>query len=124
MSAPPRDPRIAVCPGSYDPVTLGHVDVIERTSTIFERVIVAVVREPRHKVMTFETQERVSLLEDAVSHLGNVAIEPFSELVVEFAQRHRAGVIVKGLRAISDFEWEFQMNHLTETSLLNSKPCT
>ena len=87
MSAPPRDPRIAVCPGSYDPVTLGHVDVIERTSTIFERVIVAVVREPRHKVMTFETQERVSLLEDAVSHLGNVAIEPFSELVVEFAQR-------------------------------------
>ena len=106
------DPRSAVCPGSYDPVTLGHVDVIERTSQIFDRVIVAVVREPRHKVPTFEIEERVAFIGDAVSHLDNVEIRPFSELVVEFAQRHNAGVIVKGLRAISDFEWEFQMNHL------------
>ena len=112
MSGPERDPRVAVCPGSYDPVTLGHVDVIERTSKIFERVIVAVVREPRHKVPTFDIGERVVMLEDAVSHLDNVAIEPFSELVVEFVRRNGAGVIVKGLRAISDFEWEFQMNHL------------
>ena len=112
MSPGGRDPRVAVCPGSYDPVTLGHVDVIERTAAIFERVIVAVVREPRHKVTTFEIDERVELLQDATSHLGNVDIEPFSELVVEFARRHGAGVIVKGLRAISDFEWEFQMNHL------------
>lgn len=107
-----RDPRTAVCPGSYDPVTLGHVDVIKRTSGIFDRVIVAVVREPRHKVVTFEIDERVELLTEAVSEFENVEIESFSELVVEFAQRHGAGVIVKGLRAISDFEWEFQMNHL------------
>ena len=112
MSSPARDPRVAVCPGSYDPVTLGHVDVIERTATIFERVIVAVVREPRHKVTTFDIDERVVMLGDAVSHLDNVEIEPFSELVVEFVRRNGAGVIVKGLRAISDFEWEFQMNHL------------
>lgn len=106
------DPRTAVCPGSYDPVTLGHVDVIERTAEIFERVIVGVVREPRHKVPTFEIDERMAFIADAVSHLDNVEIQPFSELVVEFAKRHNAGVIVKGLRAISDFEWEFQMNHL------------
>jgi len=112
MSTGARDPLTAVCPGSYDPVTLGHVDVIERTAEIFDRVIVAVVREPRHKVVTFEIEERVSFIADAVSHLDNVEIEHFSELVVVFAQRHGAGVIVKGLRAISDFEWEFQMNHL------------
>ena len=112
MSSGARDPLTAICPGSYDPVTLGHVDVIERTAQIFERVIVAVVREPRHKVLTFEIEERVKFLVAAVEHLGNVEIEHFSELVVEFAQRHGAGVIVKGLRAISDFEWEFQMNHL------------
>ena len=106
------DPRTAVCPGSYDPVTLGHVDVIERTAEIFERVIVAVVRDPRHKVVTFDIDERISFIEHAVAHLDNVQVEPFSELVVEFARRHDAGVIVKGLRAISDFEWEFQMNHL------------
>lgn len=106
------DPRTAVCPGSYDPVTLGHVDVIERTAEIFERVIVAVVRDPRHKVVTFDIDERISFIEHAVAHLDNVQVKPFSELVVEFARRHDAGVIVKGLRAISDFEWEFQMNHL------------
>ena len=112
MSTGPGDPRTAVCPGSYDPVTLGHVDVIERTAEIFERVIVAVVRDPRHKNVTFEIDERVSFLEEALGHIDAVIIEPFSELVVEFAQRHGAAVIVKGLRAISDFEWEFQMNHL------------
>jgi pantetheine-phosphate adenylyltransferase len=77
--------RTAVCPGSYDPVTLGHVDVIERTAEIFDRVIVGVVREPRHKVVTFEIGERIAFIADAVSHLDNVEIEHFSELVVEFA---------------------------------------
>ncbi len=112
MSSESSDPRTAVCPGSYDPVTLGHLDVIERTAKIFARVIVAVVRDPRHKVVTFSMAERVSFLGEAVAHLDHVEVEPFSELVVEFAHRRGAGVIVKGLRAISDFEWEFQMNHL------------
>jgi len=114
LSGENLDTRVAVCPGTYDPVTLGHVDVIERTAKIFDRVIVAVVREPRHKTVTFGIEDRVALLEDAVAHLGNVDVDPFSELVTTFAKRHRAGVIVKGLRAISDFEWEFQMNHLNQ----------
>ena len=114
MSSEELNRRVAVCPGTYDPVTLGHVDVIERTAKIFDRVIVAVVHEPRHKTVTFEIEDRVAFLEDAISHLGNVDVDPFSELVTTFAKRHRAAVIVKGLRAISDFEWEFQMNHLNQ----------
>ncbi len=114
MSSSELDPRVAICPGTYDPVTLGHVDVIERTARIFDRVIVAVVREPRHKTVTFEIEDRVSFLEQAVSHIGRVEIQHFSELVTTFAARNGAAVIVKGLRAISDFEWEFQMNHLNQ----------
>lgn len=114
MSSPALDPRAAICPGTYDPVTLGHVDVIERTAEIFERVIVAVVRDPRHKTVTFDIGDRVRFLEEAVLHLDNVEVEHFSELVTSFATRKGAAVIVKGLRAISDFEWEFQMNHLNQ----------
>ena len=112
MSSSGGSDRIAICPGSYDPVTLGHVDVIERTAAIFDRVIVAVVREPRHKVPAFGIDDRLEFVADAISHLKNVETESFSELVVGFAKRHEAAVIVKGLRAVSDFEWEFQMNHL------------
>ncbi len=105
----------AVCPGSYDPVTMGHVDVIRRTAEIFDRVVVGVVREPQHKAPLFTTEERVEFLRDALSELDNVEVDVFSDLVVDFARRWQARTMVKGLRVISDFEWEFQMNHLNRT---------
>jgi pantetheine-phosphate adenylyltransferase len=102
----------AICPGSYDPVTYGHVDVIGRAAAVFERVVVGVVREPRHKRTMFTVDERVAFLRGAVGHLPNVEVDVFAELVVEFARKWDAKAIVKGLRVISDFEWEFQMNQL------------
>jgi len=102
----------AICPGSYDPVTNGHVDVIRRAATIFDRVVVGVVRDPAHKQTLFTVEERVAFLEDALHECENVVVDVFSELVVEFARKHDATTMVKGLRVISDFEWEFQMNHL------------
>jgi pantetheine-phosphate adenylyltransferase len=102
----------AICPGSYDPVTLGHVDVITRASAIFDRVVVGVVGTPQHKTPLFDLEERVGFLREALTDLENVEVDVFSELVVEFARRWDAKAIVKGLRVISDFEWEFQMNQL------------
>jgi len=102
----------AICPGSYDPVTNGHVDVIRRAAAIFDRVVVGVVHDPHHKQTTFPVEERVAFLEDALAGLENVVVDVFSELVVEFARKHNAKTMVKGLRVTSDFEWEFQMNHL------------
>jgi len=102
----------AICPGSYDPVTNGHVDVITRAADIFDRVVVGVVGNPHHKQPMFTIEDRVEFLINALGHLGNVEIDPFRELVVDFARRWEAKVIVKGLRVISDFEWEFQMNQL------------
>jgi len=107
------DNRIAVCPGSYDPVTHGHLDIIQRASAMFERVIVAVVNLPVRKGGTlFSAEERVGFVERATRELGNVEVEPFSILVVEFARQRGARAIVKGLRAISDFEYELEMNQL------------
>ena len=105
----------AIYPGTYDPVTFGHVDVITRAAGIFDRLVVGVVGEPRHKKPLFSLDERVEFLREALSGLENVEVEVFSELVVDFARRWDAKVIVKGLRVISDFEWEFQMNHLNRT---------
>jgi pantetheine-phosphate adenylyltransferase len=102
----------AICPGSYDPVTNGHVDVIRRAAAIFDRVVVGVVRDPTHKQPLFSVEERVAFLEDALADVDNVVVDVFAELVVEFAHKHAARTMVKGLRVISDFEWEFQMNHL------------
>jgi pantetheine-phosphate adenylyltransferase len=102
----------AICPGSYDPVTNGHLDVIERAAAIFDRVVVGVVGHPRHKTPLFDLDERVAFLEAALAGTENVEVEVFSELVVDFARRWQAKVIVKGLRVISDFEWETQMNQL------------
>ena len=105
--------RIAVCPGSYDPITHGHLDVIGRASKLFEEVVVAVVNVPVRKGRTlFSTAERISFVERATAHMGNVRAEPFSNLVVEFAQSVGARAIVKGLRAISDFEYELDMHQL------------
>jgi len=102
----------AIAPGSYDPVTNGHIDVISRAAQIFDRIVVGVVDNPHHKEPLFTVEERVELLTTALADLGNVEVDVFKELVVEFARRWDAKVIVKGLRVISDFEWEFQMNQL------------
>jgi pantetheine-phosphate adenylyltransferase len=105
----------AICPGSYDPVTNGHVDVITRAAGIFDRVVVGVVGTPQHKEPLFSLEERVELVKDALADVPNVEVDVFKELVVAFARRWDAKVIVKGLRVISDFEWEFQMNQLNRT---------
>ena len=105
----------AIYPGTYDPVTNGHVDVITRAANVFDRLVVGVVREPSHKTPMFPIDERVTFLEDAVAHLKNVEVDVFAELVVDFARRWEAKAIVKGLRLVSDFEWEFQMNQLNRT---------
>ena len=107
--------KTAICPGSYDPVTLGHIDIITRAAAIFDRVVVGVVRDPQHKSTTFSIEDRVSFLREALADARNVEVDVFAELVVEFARRHDARSMVKGLRVISDFEWEFQMNHLNRT---------
>jgi pantetheine-phosphate adenylyltransferase len=121
-------PVTCICPGSYDPVTNGHLDIIRRAAGIFERVVVGVVRDPQHKATMFSVDERVAFLREALD-LPNVQVEVFSDLVVEFARRFGARTMVKGLRAISDFEWEFQMHHLNrnlapevETMYLMSSP--
>jgi pantetheine-phosphate adenylyltransferase len=105
----------AIYPGTYDPVTNGHVDVIRRAAGIFDRVVVGVVGTPTHKQPTFSVDDRVQFLEEALTELDNVEVDVFKELVVEFARKWDAKVIVKGLRVISDFEWEFQMNQLNRT---------
>ena len=110
---PPDDGGTAVCPGSYDPVTLGHVDIITRTSRVFDQVVVGVVNQPVRKQKTmFSAEERCALLAAEVEKLGNVQVKAFDTLVVDFAREHSAKAIVKGLRAISDFEYEFEMNQL------------
>jgi pantetheine-phosphate adenylyltransferase len=102
----------AICPGSYDPVTNGHIDVITRAAGTFDRVVVGVVGAPQHKQPLFEVEERMQFLRDALTGVDNVEVDVFKELVVDFARRWEAKVIVKGLRVVSDFEWEFQMNQL------------
>jgi pantetheine-phosphate adenylyltransferase len=107
------DNRIAICPGSYDPITNGHLDVISRASAMFDTVIVAVVNLPTRKEATlFTTDERVGFIQRATEHLVNVEVEPFSVLTVDFARSRGAKAIVRGLRAISDFEYELELNHL------------
>ena len=103
----------AVCPGSYDPVTFGHLDVIRRCSSVFDNVIVAVVNQPVRKQKTlFSAEERIGFIQAEIADLGNVQVKTFDTLVVQFARENGANKIVKGLRAISDFEYEFEMNQL------------
>ena len=107
------DPRIAVCPGSYDPITNGHLDVINRAAAMFDEVVVAIVNHPVRKGGTlFSTEERLSFIDEATKPIGNVRSASFDVLIVEFAQNVGARAIVKGLRAISDFEYEMEMNQL------------
>jgi pantetheine-phosphate adenylyltransferase len=110
-----NDMRIAVCPGSYDPVTNGHLDILTRTSRVFDRVVVGVVGQSIRKSSTlFSPEERRGFLERAIAANGleNVEVQVFTNLLVEFARDCGATAIVKGLRAISDFEYEFEMNQL------------
>jgi pantetheine-phosphate adenylyltransferase len=100
--------RRAVCPGSFDPVTNGHVDVITRAAALYDELVVAVLVNPG-KAGLFSVEERMELLRDAVAGLGNVTVDSFQGLLVDYCRSHDIPVIVKGLRAVSDFEYELQM---------------
>jgi pantetheine-phosphate adenylyltransferase len=106
----------ALCPGSFDPPTNGHVDVIERAARYFERVCVAVIANPS-KSPLFSVDERTDLLENVLSHLRNIEVASFDGLLVDFARDRGLPVIVKGLRAVSDFEYELQMAQMNSTLL-------
>ncbi|MFW3169479.1 pantetheine-phosphate adenylyltransferase [Geodermatophilus sp. CPCC 206100] len=100
--------RRAVCPGSFDPVTNGHVDVIERAAALYDELVVAVLVNPG-KAGLFSVDERMELLRDAVAELPNVTVDSFQGLLVDYCRRTDIPVIVKGLRAVGDFEYELQM---------------
>ena len=100
--------RRAVCPGSFDPVTLGHLDIFERASHMFDEVIISVFVNPTKDKALFPMEERVALIEKATAHLPNVRVTSFSGLLNEFCRKEEAAFIVRGLRAFSDFEYEFQ----------------
>ena len=100
--------KIAIYPGTFDPVTFGHIDLIERASKIFDKVIVAVAHN-KSKGVLFSVEERVDMLEDAVKGMKNVTVDDFNGLVVEYVRRTGANVMIRGLRMLSDFEYEFQM---------------
>jgi pantetheine-phosphate adenylyltransferase len=127
---PNKNGGVAVCPGSYDPVTYGHVDIITRAANVFDNVIVGVVNQPVRKQKTlFSAEERVGFIKTEVAKLANVQVKPFDTLLVDFAREHGAKAIVKGLRAISDFEYEFEMDQLNrkmapdiESTYLMSSP--
>lgn len=104
-------PSAAVCPGTFDPITNGHIDVIDRAQALFEQVIVAVAATPEKQTL-FSLDERVSLAEDALAGRDRTVVTPFYGLLVECAREHDAHVVIKGLRAVSDFEREFQMAQL------------
>ena len=106
--------NIAIYPGSFDPVTNGHLDIIERTAKIFDKVIVAILVNSS-KVPTFTIDEKINMLKKATAHIPNVEIEFFDGLLVNYVKSKGAHVIVKGLRAISDFEYEFQMALLNKS---------
>jgi pantetheine-phosphate adenylyltransferase len=106
--------RTALCPGSFDPVTLGHLDIIERSSRHFDEVIVAVIRNPQKTQSLFSLEDRQQMLKEATQHLDNIRIEFFKGLLVDFARDHGVDAIVKGLRAVSDFDAELQMAQMNQ----------
>ncbi|HEY7107304.1 MAG TPA: pantetheine-phosphate adenylyltransferase [Acidimicrobiia bacterium] len=104
----------ALCPGSFDPVTNGHLDIIERTARHFDEVIVAVTRNPQKADSRFNLEDRQEMLKEALQGIANVRIDTLKGLVVDFARDHGATAIVKGLRAVSDFEYELQMAQMNK----------
>ena len=108
--------KTVICPGSFDPVTKGHMDIIERASRLFDKVVVAVLNNAT-KNPSFTIEERIGLLKETTKHLGNIEIATFDGLLVDFAKIKGASAVVKGLRAVTDFEYEFQM------SMINKKLC-
>ncbi len=104
----PHTARIAIYPGSFDPLTNGHVDIIERGARIFDKIVVAILANAE-KTPLFSEAERVALIQEVFKGQENVQVETFDGLLVDYAQRKRASVLVRGLRAVSDFEYEFQM---------------
>lgn len=118
----------ALTPGTFDPITLGHLDIITRASCLFDEVIVAVAQSTPKKTL-FTIEERTELAREATKHLPNVKVESFNNMLVDFAKDSGAKVVVKGLRAITDFEYEFQMNAMNhqldydlETTFIMSPP--
>lgn len=103
--------RVAIVPGSFDPITTGHLDIIKRASELFDKVVIGVAANPGKKTL-FSIDERVKVVKEATDNLRRVEVETFDGLLVKFAQDHHAHVIIKGLRAVSDFEHEFQMAQL------------
>lgn len=101
--------KSVICPGSFDPVTLGHLDIISRASKMFDHVIVAVLRNSAKERSSFTVEERIELLQEATKDLGNIEVVSFDGLLAEYAKKRNVTTIVKGLRAVSDFEYEFQM---------------
>lgn len=102
----------AICPGTFDPVTVGHLDIIRRGAAKFGRVVVGLIEHPQRKSPLFSPEEREAFLREALAGHETIIIDPFNELVVDLARRWEAQVILKGLRAISDFEYEFAMAQL------------
>jgi pantetheine-phosphate adenylyltransferase len=117
----------ALCPGTFDPVTNGHIDVVERAARLFDQVVVAVIDNP-NKQPLFTAEERVRMLKEAVGDLANVEVTSFGGLLVDYARDRGIGIIVKGLRAVSDFDYELQMaqmnRHLSgvETCFVPTNP--
>jgi pantetheine-phosphate adenylyltransferase len=118
----------ALCPGSFDPPTNGHIDVIERGARLFDRLVVAVVANPAKEPL-FTAEERVEMLREALIHVGNAEVAGFDGLLVDFAHESGVEVVLKGLRALSDFEYELQMAAMNaaiapglDTMFLTAKP--
>lgn len=112
--------RIAVYPGSFDPITMGHLDIIERAAKMYDSLIVGVLENPEKKNALFSIDERVELISKSVTHIKNIEVEAFSGLTISYLKKKNAHIIVRGLRAVSDFEFEFQMasiNHKLDPSI-------
>ena len=101
--------NIAICPGSFDPITIGHIDIISRTAKMFSKVIVVVMSNVHKNGGSFSVDERVEMIKKSVAHLPNVEVDHYEGLLADYADKKNASAIVKGLRAVTDFEYEFQM---------------